>query len=335
MHRTVRLAVLGMAALLLLAGCTSKSNKNGGGPPPSTLALRAGVNDPKDTTVAVLSYLPSNATVKVGATVKWTATGPEQHTISFLPSGQARPAPGTAAALALQKPKPPTGSFDGTQTVSSGLGPTSQTPMTFSLTFSKAGTYTYFCSIHAAMQGTINVTSDTSKADTQVAATQRGQQEENSYEAEGEAAKQKLLSTPLQKKKNADGTTTWTVLMGTATAHTAVLAYQPAGPSIKAGDHVEFINDSGVPHTASFAFGVPAPQNPEGPNVKKASGKSPLTLGTKGFFNSGWLLANAPPGAGPPLALRSFTFIVPKAGSFNFFCALHSLSGMGGSITAV
>jgi plastocyanin len=332
MNRYLRSAVLGMAALLLFAGCSSTSSNKGAAP--STLALRAGVNDPKDTTVAVLSYLPSSATVKVGATVKWTATGPEPHTISFLPSGQARPAPGSAAAIALQAPKPPTGPFDGTQTVSSGLGPTSPAPMTFSLTFSKAGTYTYFCAIHAAMQGTITVTSDTSKADTQLAATQRGQQEETSYEAEGEAAKQKLLSTPLQKKKNADGTTTWTVLMGAATAHTAVLTFQPAGPSIKAGDHVEFINDSGEPHTASFAFGVPVPQIPEAPNVMKASGKSPLRLGTKGFFNSGWLLPDAPPGAGPPLALRSFTFIVPKAGSFNFFCALHIRSGMGGSIKA-
>jgi len=184
------------------------------------------------------------------------------------------------------------------------------------------------------MQGTVTVVTDASKAESQAAVTQRADQEQSQYTSEGETAKAQLLAKPVEKKKNADGTTTWTVLMGASTPHTDLLAFQPAGPGIKPGDRVTFVNTSYAPHTATLALGVTPPQNPEAPNVMKASGKSPLTLSSHGYFNSGWLPPDVPPGAGPPLAARSFTFVVPKAGTYNFFCALHIPSGMGGSIKA-
>ena len=333
--RSSRALIVFAAAATVLAACSSKTPAGApSGSAPTTLQVKAGMNDPKDVSVAILSFLPSSFTVKTGETVTWTATGPEPHTISFLPTGQPIPTPGTAGALALIAPKPASGPFDGTQTVSSGIGPTSKTPMTFSLSFSKPGTYTFFCAIHAPMRGTVTVVSSASQADSQAAVTQRGDSQQAQYAAEGEAAKAKLLTTPVSKKKNADGTTTWTVVMGAATPHTAVLAYQPAGPAIKAGDRVTFVNESGEPHTATFSLGVPPQQNPEVPVVMKPSGTSPLTVGTKGYFNSGWLPPDVPPGSAPPLAARSFTFVIPKAGNYAFYCVLHIPSGMGGSIKA-
>src|SRR5205823_8093057 len=170
--RLVRAAILPFAVLLLLAGCSSKTG-TGTAAAPSTLRVKAGVNDPKDPNVAVLAFLPNTFTVKVGTTVQWTATGPEPHSVSFVPSGQTPPTPGTPAAIALQAPKPATGAYDGTTTVSSGLGPTSSTPMTFSLSFSKPGSYKFFCAIHAQMQGTVTVVTDASKAESQATVTQR------------------------------------------------------------------------------------------------------------------------------------------------------------------
>jgi plastocyanin len=65
-----------------------------------------------------------------------------------------------------------------------------------------------------------------------------------------------------------------------------------------------------------------------------APGKSPQTLNATDFFNTGWLPPNAPPGAGPPEAARSFTFTVPAAGTYAYVCILHSPSGMAGTIQA-
>ena len=65
-----------------------------------------------------------------------------------------------------------------------------------------------------------------------------------------------------------------------------------------------------------------------------APGKSPQTLNATDVFNTGWLPPNAPPGAGPPAAVRSFSFKVPAAGSYSYVCLLHAPSGMGGTLKA-
>jgi plastocyanin len=50
------------------------------------------------------------------------------------------------------------------------------------------------------------------------------------------------------------------------------------------------------------------------------------------LFNTGWLPPNAPPGAAPPEAARSYTYVVPTAGDYNYVCLLHAPSGMVGTI---
>jgi plastocyanin len=51
------------------------------------------------------------------------------------------------------------------------------------------------------------------------------------------------------------------------------------------------------------------------------------------LFNTGTLPPNAPPGAGPPLAARSYTYTVPTAGTYNYVCIYHVPSGMAGTIS--
>lgn len=334
--RLTLFATIGLLALTLASCGGNDDSKSSGakGSAPSTAKVQAGANNPKDRNVAALAFLPASVTVKAGATVEWTAPGPEPHTVTFLPTGQTPPTPDKPENAALRE-KATTGAYDGTQTFSSTIIPTGQNPETFSVSFPKAGSFTYFCIIHPGMSGTVKVVDDASTADTQAAINARAKTEQAKWFAEGAAAKKTLTETAPKKTANSDGTTTWTIEMGANTPHTAVLAFSPASADIKAGDKVVFLNNSHDPHTATFKGPKALPANPEAPEAMAPSpGKSPQTLNETDLFSSGWLPPNVPPGQAPPEAVRSFTFVVPKAGTYDYICLLHAPSGMGGAIKA-
>jgi len=75
-------------------------------------------------------FLPTDVTVGVGSTVTWTNDSSVIHTVT---SGN---------------PDGPDGTFDSSIIMADG---------TFSYTFTEAGQYEYFCSIHPWMTGTIMV----------------------------------------------------------------------------------------------------------------------------------------------------------------------------------
>jgi plastocyanin len=76
--------------------------------------------------IANFAFSPATVTVRVGATVTWTNTDEEPHTVV---------APGTGVK-------------------SAALG----TGAKYSYTFTKPGSFSYFCSIHPFMRGTVVVT---------------------------------------------------------------------------------------------------------------------------------------------------------------------------------
>lgn len=297
---------------------------------PSQVALVAGLNDPKDPNIAVLEFLPEKAKVAKGTAVTWSIAGPEPHSVTFVPPGTAAPSVDKDPSLFL--PTPATGPYDGSTLVNSGVlpaGPTTAVQQ-FSMSFSKTGTYTYYCVLHPNMVGTLQVTDDTQ--DSQQKLTKTGNQEKAKYLKEGEAAKQKLLATKPKQTKNSDGSTTWNVEMGASTTHTDVLTFAPVPAKVKTGDHVTFVNNSAAPHTASFG-GDLVPASPVAPNVQSAvPGASPQTLAQGVYLNTGWL----PPKTkqGPALAQRSYTYDVPTAGTYTYECVLHAPSGMLGEIDA-
>jgi plastocyanin len=299
------------------------------------ITIRTGVNDPAHSQIAVLQYMPAKATVAVGQKVSWSWNDTkEPHSVTFFPPGQTAPAPGSDPALFA--PTPPTGAYDGTTLVNSGLmplGPQAVPP--FEMTFAKPGAYNYSCVIHPQMVGTLTVVAAGQAGDTAAAVTTRGDQEKGQWLAEGNEAFQKLQSAAPASTKNRDGTTTWKIEMGASTPHTDILAYAPVPANVKHGDKVTFVNNSMAPHTASF-FNQQAPiQDPESPAAQKAApGPSPQKLNAKDLFNTGTLPPNAPPGAGPPEVARSFTFSVPTAGDYQFICIYHAPSGMAGMVKA-
>jgi plastocyanin len=300
--------------------------------------VQAGINDAKDTNIAVLEYMPSSVTVAVGATVTWDWTGAiEPHSVTFLAPGQRLPDPGSDPSLFV--PRPASGAYDGSTLVNSGLQPLGPIPVRpFSMTFAKAGAYQYYCVIHPNMTGTVNVVAPGAKVDSPTQAAARGKAQQTRWLREGRAAKKKLLKAPIKKTKNPDGSTTWQVQMGASTQHSDVLAFSPTPRSVKAGDQVEFDNNSHAPHTATFNGNQPAIQSPLDPRTDTPiPGPSPQTLNLTDLFNSGTVPPDAAAGPGqprPPVAARKFTFVVPRAGKYVYYCILHTLSDMGGEIDA-
>lgn len=120
--------------------------------------------------VSVISFTPDNMTVKAGDTVRWVMKDPiELHTVTF--SGT-EPTPEFITAEPQPKGPPklyfnskgayPAGGpvHKGNGAYNSGFmlvnGPA---PKTYSLTFTKPGTYTYWCVVHVpqGMKGVITV----------------------------------------------------------------------------------------------------------------------------------------------------------------------------------
>jgi len=119
---------------------------------PGTTTVAAGWGDKL---VSVNRFSPPTASVKVGGTVTWVDRSPYMpHTISFesplkgpedpdafLPAG-ARPGSGYSGGMAH----------------SGAIGPPPEFPSSsFSLTFTKAGSYTYVCILHPGMVGFVEV----------------------------------------------------------------------------------------------------------------------------------------------------------------------------------
>lgn len=320
-----------LAATLLFAGCARVQAENQV-ETPSTATLRTAPNDPDDPNIAVLEFLPEKVSVLPGTEVVWTFDGPEPHSVTFFPEGRTPPPPGSDPSLneGGENAKEVTG----TELVNSGLRPLGpHEAEDFRATFSKEGTFNYACVIHPLMTGQVTVVGHARQADTQDEITRRGDEEYKRWLEEGRAAKKQLSSAPVQSAVQG-GRTVWTVEMGVTTEHTDVLAFAPVKASIKPGDRVDFVNNSGAPHTATFAGGTQLPQNPESFEAQKAApGASPQSLANTGFYNTGWLPPNSPPGAEPPIAARTFSFDVSQAGEYNYVCLLHLASGMTGSIS--
>ncbi len=293
---------------------------------PSTITVLGGLNDPHDPTIVVNEFLPSAVTVRTGTQITWEMAGPEPHSVTFVPAGSPTP-PSLDTDLSLLLPTPPTAPYDGTTFVNSGVVPLGHDVARFSMSFASPGRYTYFCVVHPAMIGTVDVTG--SREQSATAAAHAGGAQRAKYLAEGEAAKAKLLARSPAPTGNSDGTTTYRVSMGASTRHTEILAFAPSPKHVARGDHITFVNESGAPHTASFG-GPLVPPNPEVDEVRQpVPGSTPQPLTSDAYLNTGWLLPASDRAPGAP---HTYTFDAPNPGTFSYVCVLHVGSGMVGTI---
>lgn len=308
-----------LAVALLIAGAGDDSASR----PPGTVRVLAGPDGRPDPAVAVLAYLPEAVTVTGGSTVEWRFPGPEQHSVTFFPTGQSPP-PGSDPSLAA--PTLAAGRFDGRTLVNSG--PVSGAPAGgaagFRVTFPTAGSYTYVCVLHPRMTGTVNVVEEGARTDTQADVDSRARSELARWVEEGRAARRALDRSSPGIEEGPDGATTWRIAMGTASEHTDVLAFSPAQAEVRPGDRVVFVNDGGRPHTATFAGRRPLPPDPAAPQLTApVPGPSPQALNATDLFGTG-ILAPGPTG--------TFTFVVPTAGTYSYVCVIHRAGGMAGSV---
>jgi amicyanin len=123
--------VAGVAAVFMLGGKDTPSNANNATPSNTTKTNNTEPTKQAEATNSITikdySYSPATITVKVGTKVTWTNQDAVGHTV----------------------------------TADSGTGPDSQLidqGQSYSFTFDKAGTYTYHCTPHPYMKGTVVVT---------------------------------------------------------------------------------------------------------------------------------------------------------------------------------
>ena len=250
---------------------------------PGTLTIRAGAHHPtnRDAPYVYTRYYPDVLQVHRGQTVRWTFE--QTHSVTFSKSGRPgwfRPdeIPDTYAVnerfgfgatdCGLEGLRPC--AFQANTTfLSSGVSRIRQ-ERPFEVTVdAPPGTYAYFCTLHPAMSGKIEVVRDTAPVRTQ---KQLDAQTKAQVRADSRAADAVFRAdqTPVSTV-GADGTRVWRGLLGDSTSdkHVSILAFMPADLEVAAGDSVRYVfRDRAVnePHTVTFPTEISggAPPGPVG-----------------------------------------------------------------------
>jgi plastocyanin len=264
---------------------------------------------------AVNAFLPATVTVREGSSLRWEFPWYEPHTISF----------GTPVAVpVLSTPSPAT--YDGTGFVTSDVtfGP----GKSYTIQFTRAGAYSYFCFIHPSQFGTVVVTDPTAgAADTQTAADARATGEYRAALAELKGIADDLRAQPVQTRPLPGGATEFVVKIARETKFGDAQQYFPPQLTVDEGDTVTWRSAAHTPHTVTlgpFPAGVPLPGNPAVDGVFLPA----ESYEGSGYWNSGvlgldWTL-------GPEFSLR-FT----KPGTYAYYCIMHLTQGMIGTVEVV
>lgn len=231
-------------------------------------------------------------------------------------------------------------SYDGSAATGSGL-PLGK-PKPFVVTFPKAGTYTYFCTIHPGMSGTVKVVAKSKPAESaravkaaatrQIAAglaklKQLDRQKvtaPNTIEAGPDAHSGATLYrfSPSALTTRVNTPVTLTMTAGTTEDHTFTFSRNVKADGKKA--EAELLAPLGRGNPPTFAF------SPKWAYASEAPGTAVTYDGTNhgdGFLNSGVLDGDAR----TPFP-QKFTVSFSKPGTYTFFCAIHPF--MVGKITA-
>jgi plastocyanin len=296
--------------------------------------------------------------IHVGDTVSWTLDG--FHTVTFPAPGQ-QPPPfvlplanevvsgaidaagnpfffnGQPKLLVNPAAAFPAGgpTYNGSAFANSGLPAGSGPGKPFSLKFTKAGTYRYYCLVHPTMTGTVTVLPKSRKVPTPT---------EDKLAAVAEQIAATKLAVKLAKVKPGPRT----VFIGHDKGGVAWLRFFPEKLTVKVGQPVKFVISSLVEqHTVTFgpaayraqleAHFVETIPNPAGPPTivnnpiaaypSDLPGKLPPNDGTNhgnGFENAGLL------GIGEGLS-SSAEFTFSKPGVYHYQCEVHP--DMNGTIT--
>jgi plastocyanin len=288
----------------------------------------------KDFAVISNAYHPRTIDIAVGDTVSWLIEG--FHNIAFLGGQPYPPIDIKEGDKTYFNPRVffPVGgnTYDGSAFVNSGVPPQFPKPMSYSLTFPKAGTYPYVCTIHGpGMGGTVNVRERASS--TPAAVLRQARAEQAATIKAGVAA---LAALKVERK----GTTVTVPMIGDLKRGYTLLRFAPAPITVARGTTVTWtMRDPFEIHTITFTSGqkpprveIPEPQA-QGPpkllvNPKAAAPTMTKTYAGTGYVNSGILFPPGVPG-NPP---TSYSLTFTRAGRYEYWCVVHVPEGMKGTI---
>jgi plastocyanin len=296
-----------------------------------------------------MRFYPESITINAGDTIVWKLNSVEPHTVTFPKSGEKSPELVVAEEGKTQRMMfnplaiSPQGkeTYDGTVLTGSGqMGGEPQFPKEYKLTFTKPGTYAYFCAFHPMMKGTIIVQAagkPSPKTQAQLDAEAKAQ-----LEADTQAAmKVKPEAEKLVTRSGPNGSTVHEVKIGYGDGILTWMRFNPTKLTIKAGDTVEWTQaDTDTPHTVTFTSGQEEPElvlvenQTAGPPklILNPEALAPAGKGTysgKGYFNSGFIWGTKEPTSGP----RTYSLTFDTPGTYKYTCILHDMMGMQGEIT--
>jgi plastocyanin len=293
--------------LVALAGLAGLSSAGVEAQSPRTLTIRAGGGADGNW---VNLFLPDSATISTGETIRWIVPSAEPHSITFILGQPPEVLPVSTSPASIPDDAP---------VINSDLifGGNPENPPSFEATFTAAGTYEYFCFIHPFMTGTIEVLDpgDAGSAgiDNQGSLDARGDAAEYSATFEGAANDAAIKSRIPAAKALPGGAREYGVILGGETRDTQQNIMYPKTLTVRPGDSVRFINETVVPHSATFGqlppgdpFAAPATAN---------------TDPTTGIVHTGLLAVEADPSGGtkPVSTVLKFS----KAGTYDYYCLLH------------
>ncbi len=261
---------------------------------------------------AVNAFLPAAITVTEGTAVTWDFAWLEPHTVSLgtLPAGPI-----------ISTPSPAT--YDGTGFVTSDMtfGPGKR----YTITFTTAGTYPYFCLIHPYHRGTVTVVDEPIAAvDTQATVDARGASEYATALGELKNIATEARAQPVETRLLADGSTERIIKIARATQYGDVQQFFPPALTVAQGDTITWRSAARSPHTVTlgpFPDGVPLPANP----LVDAISRPGDAYAGEGYWNSGVLGIDWPVGT-------EFSLKFAKPGVYDYYCILHIDQGHRGTI---
>jgi len=289
-----------------------------------------------DNAVQAYAFGPSSITINEGDTVVWQLGSGEPHTVSFGFDPSAPPptlnSP-QAIGQFIGQIESPVGvtpgsvpSYSGSGQLSSGIFGADPNPAkSFSVTFPKAGTYSYLCFFHPPnMRGVVVVQpAGTPYPKTQQEVTATGTQEIQAAIAHGQGALPKVNT--ISQAKLPDGSTNWTVPAGVGTLDAAILRFGTP-VSIAVGDTVTWVDqDPATPHTVTFTPGG-KDLSPQDEQIAESALVGGDSYNGTGLVSSGLL--------GPiPGLQQSYSLKFTTAGTYEYRCLLHDDEGMVATIS--
>ena len=299
-------------------------------------------------------FFPQNITIHVGDMVTWKQNTLDIHTVTFTPGMNRTPdlivsVPGENGSLMLNPvvafaAAPAGGMYNGSTYANSAImGPDDTQAKNFSLTFTKAGTYSYICVVHAGedMKGQVIVENASVSIPSPLMASDEGQKELEELRSQAEPLHAKAVASVPEPEQNADGTTTYHVNVGFGQGQVHLEAFFPDKIDAHPGDTVVWTlpkNDM-EPHTITFLNGAKGPElflpemQPQGPPLiifnpevlLPQNASMPLT--DNGVYSSGFIDPTMP-------GSHSFTLKIGNntTGTLPFVCLLHDEMNMTGEL---